>query len=171
MFLVLCTDTNSDSNYHDMFDGFWNERGIMNKLILIKSLKNLQAQYTLAYDPFLVGATSNKIAIWVVQPDILHELSKTHSDRRCDLHGYMLKVSMFNDRPTAVLWYDKLTVRLISKARDGQVLDIITKFMNSTPVIIQPRHKQRKSVKKLKKLYLHRNNSRPASKTHIYCCE
>jgi len=70
-----------------MFDGVWNERGIMNILILIKSLKNLQAQYTMTYDPFLVDATSNKTAMWVVQPDKLRELPKTHSDRRSNLHG------------------------------------------------------------------------------------
>jgi len=59
---------------------------------------------------------------------------------------------MFNDRPTALLQYDKLTGRLISKGRDDQVLDVITKCINFTPVIIQPRHKQRKSVKTYKTL-------------------
>jgi hypothetical protein len=47
---------------------------------------------------------------------------------------------MFNNRPTAVLQYNKLTGRLISKGRDGQFLDIITK---STPVVIQPRQKEK----------------------------
>jgi len=45
LFLILCNETNSDINYHDMLDGFWNEKGIMNIHILIKSLKKLQAQY------------------------------------------------------------------------------------------------------------------------------
>jgi hypothetical protein len=77
--------------------------------------------------------------MWVVQPDKLHEFPKTYSDRMSNLHGYMLKLSMFNDRPTAVLRYDKLTGRQISEGREGQVLDIITTCTNFTPVNIQPR--------------------------------
>ena len=34
LFLVLFTDTNSDSYYHDIVDRLWNERGIMNVLYL-----------------------------------------------------------------------------------------------------------------------------------------
>jgi hypothetical protein len=48
---------------------------------------------------------------------------------------------MFNDRPTAVLQYDRFTGRLISKRRDGKVLDIVTKCMNFTPAVIQQRYK------------------------------
>ena len=143
LLLVLFADTDSYSNYHDMFDRLWNEKGIMNVLILINSLKKLQAEYILAYDPFLVDEASNKTLMWVVQPDKLHALPKIYSARRNNLHGYMLKVSMFNDRPTAELHYDKHTGRVISKGRDGQVLDIIIKYMNFTPVIIQPRKKQK----------------------------
>ena len=76
--------------------------------------------------------TSYKRAMWVVLPDKLNELPKPIQIDRNNFHGYTLKVSMFNDRPTAVLQYDKLTGTLISKGRDGQVLDIITRCMNFT---------------------------------------
>jgi hypothetical protein len=140
---MLVTDTDSESNYHGIFDRLWKERGIMNVIILIKSLKKIQAEHILAYDPFLVDESSNKTLMWVVQPDKLHELPKTYSDRTSNLHGYMLNVSMFNDRPTAFVQYDKLTDRWISKGRDGQLLDIIATYMNFTPVIIPPGHKQK----------------------------
>jgi len=128
LILGIVTDTNSVSNYHDMFDRLWNERGIMNVLTLIKSLKKLQAEYILAYDLFLVDATSNKRAMLVVQPDKLHELPKTYPDRKSNLHGYMLNVSMFHDRPTAVLQYDKLTGRLTSKGE-------MAKFWTASPSV------------------------------------
>jgi hypothetical protein len=130
-----------------MFDRLWNERGIMNMLTLISSLKKLQPDYILANYPFLVDASSNKTAMWVVLPDKQHELLETYSDRKSNLHGYMLKVSMFNDRPTAVLQYDKLTGRLIGKRRNDRVLDIITKCVNFAPVNIKPRHKQKAVIK------------------------
>jgi hypothetical protein len=112
----------------------------MNISILTMSLAKLQAEYILAYGPFLLDARSNKTTMWVVQPDKLHEFPKTYSDRMSNLHGYMLKVSLFNDRPATVLRYDKLTGRQISEGRDGAVLDTITTGTNFTPVIIIPRH-------------------------------
>ncbi|GFG31692.1 hypothetical protein Cfor_04839 [Coptotermes formosanus] len=143
LFLILFTDSDSESNYHGIFDRLWNERGIMNVLILIKSLKEMQVEYILAYDPFLVDEATNKTLMWTIQPDKLHELPRTSSDRTSNLHGYKLKVGMFNDRPTALLQYDKVTDRWIGRGRDGQVLDIIATYMNFTPVIVPPGDKQK----------------------------
>jgi hypothetical protein len=115
----------------------------MNVIILIKPLKNVQVEYTLAYDPFLVDESSSKTLMWVVHPDKLHELPKTYSDRNSNLRGYKLNVSMFADIPTTVLKYDKLTDKWTSKGRDAKVLDTVATYMNFTPVIITPAYKQK----------------------------
>jgi hypothetical protein len=48
---------------------------------------------------------------------------------------------MFSDVPTALLQYDNVTGKWISKRRDGRVLNAIAKYMNFTPVIIPPEDK------------------------------
>lgn len=148
-FLILIMFTNNDiTSNHNIFDFLWNEHGILNVLILINSLAKEHAEYIFAYDPFRVESLDRKTLMWVVEPEKLQELPKTYSDRISNLHGHTLQISMFTDRPTAVVAYDNLTDKWISKGRDGQVLNIIAKYMNFTPVIVPPENNERIGYKK-----------------------
>jgi len=143
LILVLSTDIVTTSDYHEIFDRLWDERGILNVLILIKSLKKTNMESILAYNPFLVDKLNGKTLMWVVQPEKIHDLPKTYVDRTSNLLGHTLNVSMFNDRPTATLRYEKFTNRWISGGRDGRVLNIIAAYMNFTPVIIRPANNEK----------------------------
>jgi hypothetical protein len=147
LFLISFNETDTTSDHHNIFDHLWNERRILKVLVVIKSLAKTGTDYALAYDPFLVDEVSRKARMWIVQPEKLHELPLTCLQRTSNLHGYTLNISMFNDPPTAVVECDNVTGKWINKRRDGQVLDIIAKYMNFTPAITPPEDNKRLGYK------------------------
>jgi hypothetical protein len=143
LILIMYTDNDTASDHRNIFSYLWNERGILNVLILIESFTKKRVEYILAFDPFHEENVDRQTVMWAVQPDKLQELPKTYLDRISNLHGYTLKISMFTDRPTAVVKFDNLTEKWIGKGRDGQVLNIISTYMNFTSVIVPPEHNER----------------------------
>ena len=131
-------DCNSPQSYTELFDTFWTQYWILNVITMVKYL-NICDRNTdiMVYDP--LDSNKNNGLIYV-SPDHLTALPKSYLERTWNLAGSMVKVTMFDSFPTAMVKCE--SHKCSYEGRDWEVIKNLATYMNFTPVISQPSYEE-----------------------------
>lgn len=126
---------NPPQSYIELFEKFWTKYWILNVIAVVKYL-NICDRNTdiMVYDPF---DSNKKNALIYVPPDHLTALPKSYLERTWNLAGSMVRVTMFDTFPTAVVKCESHN-KCSYEGRDWEVIRNLATYMNFTPAISQP---------------------------------
>jgi len=134
-----CSDkTVSTVEYSHVFKYLWEGHQTCNVILFVKSMSKCDDE-TFFYNPYTeINGNSERGQVYKDMDERgIHEFFQSMSS---NLHGYLLRVSMFPYVVTAIeiVKNDTEGSSYKYRGRDGLILDVLAKYMNFTPYVMLP---------------------------------
>ena len=124
------------TNYMKVFEIFWEDLQVLDVMIFMTMEHGDEdTKLVLTYNPFL-NYSLQEDNIRMLSEEKIQELSRNSLRHTTNLHGHNLKVSVFNDTPTAIVIPGNKPKEYSFIGIDSEIVRTLAECMNFTPIFI-----------------------------------